>query len=443
VNPVRSNSVFRYFLPGDAFIRILLRDSGAEELRVKPGLNRAGYQRMVIRACCPDFRGDLAEALRELCPHDPLATEDLLYQLCIEVNPQLDIHTVRLNGEGEEPSKPEPSGQEAEGNGLEAALQRLKARSHGIEKRLGRHIIGQDQALEAVTRVLRKAAAGLAREGRPLGTFLFVGRTGTGKTELARSLAREIFAGGPSSGLVRIDCTEFALAHEYSKLIGAPPGYVGHEHGGFLTDSVRKNPECVVLFDEIEKAHPRMHNLLLQVLDDGRLTDSRGRSVDFSRTLVVLTSNVGAHEMVAASNQLGFGNPGARTKLLGEGTLKEITGRALAQQFSPEFLGRIGESILFRELTLADARTIATHMLTELCLRARGRGMRVACSPAVAKWVANKGFSPESGARELGRIIDREIEDPLAQILLSGRVKRRNLVRVSIRRGEPALTVQE
>jgi ATP-dependent Clp protease ATP-binding subunit ClpC len=206
---------------------------------------------------------------------------------------------------------------------------------------------------------------------------------------------------------------------------------------------VRKNPECVVLFDEIEKAHPRMHNLLLQVLDDGRLTDSRGRSVDFSRTLVVLTSNVGAHEMVAASNQLGFGNPGARTKLLGEGTLKEITGRALAQQFSPEFLGRIGESILFRELTLADARTIATHMLTELCLRARGRGMRVACSPAVAKWVANKGFSPESGARELGRIIDREIEDPLAQILLSGRVKRRNLVRVSIRRGEPALTVQE
>jgi ATP-dependent Clp protease ATP-binding subunit ClpC len=293
--------------------------------------------------------------------------------------------------------------------------------------------VGQDRALGCVARAVEKASAGLAESGRPLGSFLFVGRTGTGKTELARSLGRELFGDEHSRGIVRIDCSEFALAHEYSKLIGAPPGYVGHEDGGQLTESVLKNPETVVLFDEIEKAHPRMHNLLLAILDDGVLTDSKGRHVSFERTLVLMTSNAGASDMMAARRAVGF----ERSTLLGEDRLRDIALEALERQFSPEFLGRLDETVVFSELDLKSAQAIAQRQLTELAARARRTCLRVAFTPAVARWVAQRGFSPEYGARELRRVIQREIEAPLSQLLIAGEVEPGRLLRARVQGDRP------
>ena len=308
-------------------------------------------------------------------------------------------------------------------------------------------MIGQPEAIAAVERSVRKAAAGLAEDHRPLASFLFIGRTGTGKTELVRRLSEELYgaedSGEPGSQeggrpLVRIDCSEYSAAHEYAKLIGAPPGYVGHENGGVLTDAVRRRPECVVLFDEIEKAHTRMHQLLLQILDDGSLTDSRGRRVDFRRTIVVMTSNLGSSEIQGAGRQVGFG--GETT--LGRGGQRELTDEALERCFSPEFLGRIDERILFRELDLSDARVIGRGLLEELGQRAARRSIELAVTPAVAGWVAREGYDPTTGARELRRVIQRGIEGPLSELLLEGDVPRGGRVRVSIQGGAPRFTVE-
>ena len=388
MNTAKERSVFRYFEPADRFVRILVADPVALELDVRPGLNRAAYRRMIVEACMPDLRADLRTNLEKLLPEDPLLAEDLLYQLCVEVNPALDIHTVRLAGRAKA-GEPRPRGErsaEPRRKGTEEFHLRLRRRARDLERRLLRRIVGQDQAVRAVVRAVEKACAGLSSPDRPLGTFLLLGRTGTGKTELARTLAAELFGAGESRGLVRIDCSEFALAHEYAKLIGAPPGYVGHEDGGQLTEAVLKNPESVVLFDEIEKAHPRMHNLLLAILEEGCLSDSKGRKVSFERTLVLLTSNAGATEMVAARRALGFG----REPVLGPDKLRGIALEALERQFSPEFLGRLDETVVFAELDLEAARAIAQRQLGELAARARRRGVRVAFTPAVARWVASR-----------------------------------------------------
>jgi ATP-dependent Clp protease ATP-binding subunit ClpC len=441
VNPVKSRSVYRYFEPADSFVQILVSDASALELEIQPGLNRAAYRRVVVQTCMPDFKTELEPKIERMLPDDPLLCEDLLYQLCIEVNPSLDIHTVRLRGEPkreneiEELTKPAPQPQPQT---ADAFHQTLRKRVRDLGDRLKRRVIGQDVAVGSLVRAVEKSAAGLQAPGRPLGAFLFVGRTGTGKTELARSLALELFGESKNKGLVRIDCSEFALAHEYAKLIGAPPGYVGHEDGGQLTEAVMKNPESVVLFDEIEKAHPRMHNILLSILEDGMLTDSKGRHVPFDRTLVVMTSNAGAAEMVAARRTVGF----QRTPTIGKEHLRELAVDALERQFSPEFLGRIDETIVFAELEPKSAQAIAQRQLTDLATRARKRGLRVAFTPAVARWIATKGFSTDYGARELRRVIQREIEGPLSKLLIDGSVPKTALVRARVHADAPVFEVE-
>ncbi len=437
MNPARAKSVLRYFLPADTFVRIQVCDPASLQLDARAPLNRSGYRRAVIQSCCPELTGDLARRIFDLCPLDPLAGEDLLYQLCIEVNPDLDIHTVRLPtaGQGAEAALPSERTR-AHRVSHDEWLLSLRARTRGLEERLKKRVVGQDAAIASVVRAVKKAAAGLAEPAKPVASLLFVGRTGTGKTELARTLAAELF-GSEQTHLARVDCSEFGLAHEYSKLIGAPPGYVGHEHGGQLTETVRKEPHCVVLFDEIEKAHTKVHHLLLQVLDEGHLTDSRGRRVDFSRAIVILTSNVGAHDIQAARHRVGF----AHEERLGDAGLDELVQRALEQEFAPEFLGRVGERVLFRELEPADAVKIACVLLAGLARRARERGTVVAFRPAVARWIAERGFSQTAGARELKRVVQREIEGPLAERILAG-APAGGLLRVSIRAGAPHFALE-
>jgi len=428
VKPYQPRTVHRYFELADSFVEV--RELGGEglELSSPKSLDRGTYRQLVLSTCLPEFDTDPGDRLSTLFPEDPLLAEDLLYQLCVDVNPQLAIHKVSItsSGEGASPTL------QPEADSYTSFLNRLRAKQRRLEGRLLRQVFGQDEAVTALSHSVAKASVGLATEGRPLGCFLFVGRTGTGKTELARTLGRELYGDDGHNGLIRIDCSEMGLAHEASKLTGAPPGYVGHESGGQLTEAIQANPESVVLFDEIEKAHPRMHNLLLQVLEEGALTDGRGQRVSFERAIIILTSNAGAQDVQAAGRTVGFDRKSPITRE----SRRELTQDALRDSFTPEFLGRVDETLLFEDLDQDTARRIAQARLADLAVRARRTGTIVAFTPSVARWVTERGFNPENGAREIRHVIQREVEPRLAALLLAQGPDTDRMVRVRVQTGE-------
>ena len=297
-------------------------------------------------------------------------------------------------------------------------------RLQSLEQTLHRSIVGQEEAVSAVARAVRRGRVGLQDPNRPSGSFIFLGPTGVGKTALCKALAAALF--GDEKAIIRLDMSEYMEKHAVSRLIGSPPGYVGHEEGGQLTEAVRRRPYSLVLFDEIEKAHPDLFHLLLQILEDGQLTDSRGRRVDFRNTLIIMTSNVGARRL-AGEGRVGFATDGVPAAVARSEAMAE-----LRQLFRPELLGRVDEIVLFQPLTSAQAVTIAQRLLDGLCNRLQRLGYACSVDEAVAPFLAKIGFDPVYGARPLRRTIQTRVEDPLAEKLLAGAYRKGDTVRITV-----------
>ncbi len=303
-----------------------------------------------------------------------------------------------------------------------------------MEEALHKRIVGQDEAVQAVSRAIRRARAGLKDPRRPIGSFIFLGPTGVGKTELARALAEFLF--GSEDALVRIDMSEYSERHTVSRLVGAPPGYVGYEEGGQLTEAVRRRPYSVVLFDEIEKAHPEVFNILLQILDDGRLTDAQGRTVDFRNTVIIMTSNVGAPQL---DREVGIGFRAMRDELEDyEDIYKRMKTHVmeeLRRTFRPEFLNRIDEIIVFRALTRQQVKEIVGILMERVAKELRDQGIEVELTEAAKEVLAKEGFDPAFGARPLRRAIQRLVEDQLSDEILRGNFKSGDVVVIDAREG--------
>ncbi|MQA83948.1 MAG: AAA domain-containing protein [Streptosporangiales bacterium] len=285
-----------------------------------------------------------------------------------------------------------------------------------LEEHLHRRVVGQDEAVTAVSEAVRRSRAGLGDPDRPIGSFLFLGPTGVGKTELARALAEALF--GADDRMVRLDMSEFQERHTVSRLVGAPPGYVGYEEAGQLTGAVRRTPYAVLLFDEIEKAHPDVFNILLQLLDDGRLTDGQGRTVDFRNTVVIMTSNLGSELITGSRGLTGFTPAGEEA----ETPLQDQLMRRLREEIRPEFLNRVDEIIIFRRLDTEQLREITDLLLEETRRRLHAQDITVEFTPEAVDWLARRGHQPEFGARPLRRTIQREVDNRMSALLLDGKL---------------------
>jgi ATP-dependent Clp protease ATP-binding subunit ClpB len=287
-----------------------------------------------------------------------------------------------------------------------------------MEERLHQRVVGQDEAIIAVSKAVRRSRSGMQDPNRPIGSFIFLGPTGVGKTELARALAEFLF--DDQNAMVRIDMSEYQERHTISRLFGAPPGYVGYEEGGQLTEAVRRRPYSVVLFDEIEKAHTEIFNALLQVLDDGRMTDGQGRTVDFRNTLIIMTSNLGS--------QLWMHDESGQSRQVSRDEIVDL----LKNFFRPEFLNRVDEIVIFKPLTREDLGAIVEIQLRHVSDLLADRGLKLEISPAAREWLANAGYDPEFGARPLKRVIQREVQDPLALKILSGDFREGDTIKIDV-----------
>src|SRR5262249_19382873 len=298
---------------------------------------------------------------------------------------------------------------------LEAETQKLVR----MEERLGQRVVGQEAAIRAVAHAVRRGRAGLSDPNRPIGSFLFLGPTGVGKTELAKALAEFMF--DTDHAIVRLDMSEYMEKHTVARLVGAPPGYVGYEEGGQLTEAVRRRPYAVVLLDEIEKAHPDVFNTLLQIMDDGRLTDGQGRTVSFTNTVLIMTSNVGSDRIVAE----------AVDEKIREG-IEEV----LAATFKPEFLNRIDDTVIFHRLSKQDIGRIVDLQVEQLVGRVRERGIEIELSDGARTLLGNLGYDPTYGARPLKRVVQKQLVDKLALQILEGSFSEGDLIRVDAADGE-------
>ena len=308
------------------------------------------------------------------------------------------------------------------------------AKLRKLEIVLHKRVVGQEEAVSAVAKAVRRGRVGLKDPKRPIGSFLFLGPTGVGKTEISKALAEAMF--GTESAMIRVDMSEYMEKHSVSKMIGSPPGYVGYEEGGQLSEKVRRNPYSVILFDEIEKAHPDVFNILLQVLDDGHITDAQGRKVDFKNTIIIMTSNAGAQSIIEPK-RLGFAtvdDAKHNYELMKSGVMEEVR-----RIFKPEFLNRIDETIVFHALTKEDMKKIVTLLSKTLIDRCKNQmGITLNITPAVKKYIVDKAYDPKYGARPLRRMIQSKIEDGLAEEVLAGKVKNQDIVNVVLKKKEIA-----
>jgi len=304
-------------------------------------------------------------------------------------------------------------------------LQSERQKLLGIEAELHRRVVGQDEAVRAVSDAVKRSRAGMGDEKRPIGSFIFLGPTGVGKTELARTLAEYLF--DDDEALIRIDMSEYMESHTVSRLVGAPPGYIGYEEGGQLTEAVRRKPFSVVLLAEIEKAHPDVFNILLQILDDGRLTDSKGRTVNFKNTIIIMTSNIGAQLIQSEMEHL----EGRDAEMVLAG-LQDKLFQLLKQQVRPEFLNRIDEVILFTPLTRENLREIVTIQFNRIRATAMRQRITLDISDDALMWLARTGFDPAFGARPLKRVMQRQITNRISEMILSGQAGEGDAVAIGL-----------
>jgi len=307
-----------------------------------------------------------------------------------------------------------------------------------LEDKIGERIVGQVSAVKVLSEAIRRSRAGLKDPNRPIGTFLFLGPTGVGKTELAKALAESLY--GDEDMIVRLDMSEYMEKHSVSKMIGAPPGYIGYEQGGQLTDIVRRKPFSVILLDEIEKAHPDTFNALLQIMEDGRLTDSKGRKVDFKNTIIIMTSNVGSDFLRRQS--IGYDNASVKTVDIERTDFEKRVFSLLKDSFRPEFLNRIDEIIIFGSLSKKDIKIIAKRMIEKTKKMLAEQGITIKIDDKAIEYFAENGYSDDYGARPLRRLIQKELDNELSSRIINSELQSGDMVSVTVKGTEIKVTVQ-